>query len=115
MSQVLFKYRVHPGDFFRNAEIAKLPNPEHNFEEFLIWFLDNYQSDSRIAYIDDLSKAIEEENITTILIGDKSFKNKSEIQNEIEVIENELKAEAYENFYRLLRENKIEIITDYDK
>jgi hypothetical protein len=61
MSKVCFKYKSHPGDLLRNSEKTELPNPDSNLEDFLIWFLDNYQSDSRISYIDDLSKLVDDE------------------------------------------------------
>ncbi|MFY7666096.1 hypothetical protein [Flavobacterium sp.] len=110
MSEVLFKYRVHPGDFFRNAEIAKLPDPENDLEGFLIWFLDDYQSDERIAYINDLCMVLENQQVTPVLLNEKTFYSNAEIQAEIAEVETQLKDEAYRNFYHLLRENKIQII-----
>jgi hypothetical protein len=92
----------------------ELPNPDKNLELFLIWFLDNYQSDKRIAHIDDISKIINDEFID---LDEKSNlkpirvdKSKEELLIEITLVENELKAEAYKNFYHLLLSQKIEII-----
>lgn len=111
MSEVLFKYRVHPGDFFRNAEIAKLPDPNNDLEGFLIWFLDDYQSDERIAYINDLWMLLEDQQVTPVQVNEKTFYSNGEIQAEIAELESQLKDEAYRNFYDLLRENKIQIIS----
>ncbi len=110
MNEISFKYRVHPGDFFRNAEIAKLPDPENDLEGFLIWFLDSYQSDERIAYINDLYKLLEDKQATPVMLDEKTFYSNAEIQAEIAEVESQLKDEAYRNFYHLLRENKIQII-----
>ena len=113
MNKSYFKYKSHPGDLLRNSDITELPNPENNLEDFLIWFLDNYQSDSRVSYIDDLSKLVDDEFIDENdkmkfenKIGNKS---KSDLMEEIRMIENELEMEAYKNFYHLLLSNKIEI------
>lgn len=116
MSKVYFKYKSHPGDLLRNSEINELPDPDNNLEDFLIWFLDNYQSDSRISYIDDLSKLVDDEfmdaNDQVIFEKKVGNKSKSELMEDIKFLENELKAEAYKNFYLLMLSNKIEILAD---
>lgn len=119
MKKIYFKYKSHPGDLLRNSEITELPNPENNLEDFLIWFLDNYQSDNRVSYIDDLSKLVDDEFIDENdkvkfenKIGNKS---KSEKMEEIRTIENELEIEAYKKFYHLLLSNKIEIVAKNEK
>lgn len=115
MKKIFFKYRVHPGDLLRDAEITELPNPDEQLEDFLIWFLDNYQSDSRIAYINDISKLVDDEFLDENekqefekITGNKT---KDELLLEIELVENELKTEAYCNFYNLLLSDKIQIIS----
>lgn len=119
MKKIFFRHIVHPGDLFRNTDVVELPHPNENLEDFLIWFLHNYQSDNRVAYIDDLSKllynefSIEGDKVDfTNQIGTKTDK---EIQAEISKVEDELKTEAYENFYQLLLSNKIEIVSDNEK
>jgi hypothetical protein len=37
------------------------------------------------------------------------------MMEDIKMLENELKAEAYKNFYHLLLSNKIEIVADNEK
>ncbi len=119
MNKLYFKYKVHQGDFLRNTDIVELPNPNDNPEDFLIWFLSNYQSDNRIAYIDDLYKLLYNEFSTeegkAEFINQIGPKTDKEIQEEINLIEDELKIEAYSNFYNLLLSNKIEIISDNEK
>jgi hypothetical protein len=44
MNTIRFKYKEHPGDFFRNSDIISLPNPQDDLESFLVQFLKNYQS-----------------------------------------------------------------------
>lgn len=119
MKKTFFRYRVHPGDLLRNTGVVELPNPNNNLEDFLIWFLHNYQSDNRIAYIDDLNKLLhdefssEEDRVNFIIqLGNKSDK---EIQEQIKLVEDELKVEAYTNFYHLILSNKIEILSDNEK
>jgi len=46
------------------------------------------------------------------MIGDKKEK---EIKEEIKLVENELKNEAYKNFYNLIFNNKIELIINGKK
>ncbi len=119
MKKIYFRYKVHPGDFLRNSDIIELPNPGNNLEVFLIWFLNNYQIDKRIAYIDDLAKLLNneflDENEKKRFEKINGNKTREELLTEIGLIENELKAEAYNNFYHLLLSNKIEILTDNEK
>lgn len=119
MKKLYFRYKSHPGDFFRNTDILELPNPNDNLEDFLIWFLSNYQSDNRIAYIDDLHKLMHNEfsheEDKNEFINQVGIKTEKEIQEEISSVEKELKFEAYKNFYHLLLSNKIEIINDNEK
>jgi hypothetical protein len=114
MEKTFFRYRKHPGDFLRNTDLLELPNPDENLEDFLISFLDHYQSDSRIAYINDLDKLLYDEFTDELeiskFIEEIGEKSKLEIQEEIKQIETELKDEAFKNFYQLLLENKIEVL-----
>jgi hypothetical protein len=119
MKKILFKYKVHPGDFLRNDGVVELPNPNDNLENFFIWFLNNYQSDNCIAYLDDLYKLLhnefsnDEDRVEFInQIGNKTA---LEIQEEIDFVADILKAEAYRNFYHLLLSNKIEIVSNNEK
>lgn len=119
MNTISFKYKQHPGDLLRNADLVQLPNPTENLEDFLVWFLNNYQSDDRVAYLDDLFKLLHnefddstEEEKFIKMIGKKTEK---EIEKEIKSVENVLKNEAYKNFYDLILNNKIELIIDGKK
>lgn len=119
MNTVSFKYKEHPGDFFRNSEVTTLPNPNEDMESFLVQFLKSYQSDERIAYIDDLYKLLDDEFFNDKdkqefikKIGNRTEK---EIKNEIQNIENELKNEAFSNFYNLVLTKQIEIFENGKK
>jgi hypothetical protein len=113
MQKPLFRYKQHPGDLYRNTDLVELPNPDENLEGFLIWFLRSYQSDSRVTYVDDLYKLLhnefsnEEDRME--LLQQVGTKTEMEIQGEIKLVEEELKMEAYKNFYQLLLSNKIEL------
>ena len=119
MSTISFKYKEHPGDFFRNTDVIALPNPQEDLESFLLQFLKHYQSDERVAYVDDLhkfldndfSKEEDKENFIKMIV----IKTEQEINNEIQRIEIELKNEAYENFYNLVLTKQIEIIENGEK
>jgi phage-related protein len=119
MENKFFRYKTHPGDFLRNTDIIQFPNPDKNLEEFLISFLNHFQSDNRIAYLDDLYKLMydefDDESDKLRIIEEVRNKNISEIKEEISYLETELKNEAYRNFYQLLLENKIEIIHHYEE
>jgi hypothetical protein len=119
MHIISFKYEQHPGDLLRNTDVIQLPNPDDHPEEFLISFLNNYQSDNRVAYLDDLFKLVHNEFITEVekqafvkIIGNKTEK---EIKQELKSVEDELKNEAYKNFYSLICNHKIKIIIDAKK
>jgi hypothetical protein len=118
MNKTYFRYKVHPGDFFRNTDVVELPNPEDNLEQFLIWFLHRFQSDQRIAEINDLSKLTNEEfggdNERMELEEYYGKCTKDELLTQIAEIENELKAEANCNFYELVLHGDIEIIQEID-
>ena len=114
MDTVYFKYKEHPKDLLRSTDTVKIPNPVDDLEGFLIQFLKCYQSDERVAYIEDLYKFIDDEffdeadkNSFIEIIGNK---NEQEIKAEIQRIETELKNEAYVNFYNLVQTKQIEII-----
>ena len=119
MNSINFKYKAHPSDFLRNTGIIMLPNPEEDLESFLIQFLNHYQSDERVTFLDDLYKLIDDEFYSNEdkanfikIIGNKS---EQEIREEILEIENELKNEAYTNFYNLVLTQKIEILGNGEK
>ncbi len=119
MSKIYFKFLSHPGDLFRGTDVVELPDPNSDLENFLIYFLSHYQSDKRIAYIDDLSKVIdnefEDENEKLKLLSKFSINSFESMQLEINTVDEELKKEAFENFYKLILYNKIEIIYNNEK
>ena len=114
MDTIKFKFNHHPGDFLRNTDITDLPNPDNDLQTFLLWFLKDYQSDDRIAYLDDLYKLFNDENPDDSnyykYILDNGIKTKSQIKEEINLLEEKLKDEGYRNFYHLFLNRKIEII-----
>ncbi|MDR2839940.1 MAG: hypothetical protein LBV75_01545 [Paludibacter sp.] len=114
MKKVYFRYKEHPGDFYRDTSFIELPEPEKYLENFWIQFLYCYQNDDRVACLDDLYKWLhkefsdkEQEKKFIEQFGNKTIE---EIKTEINTIENELTEESYHNFYHLIFENKIEII-----
>lgn len=119
MPKTYFKFKAHPGDLLRNAEENELPDPDADLEAFLVWFLDDYQKDSRLAYIDDLAKRLDgdfNDGFEMEHLGLRVEKaSKLELELEIAAVEKTLKAEAYSNFYRLLLEHKIEIRLEDEK
>ena len=119
MNTISFKYKEHPGDLLRCTDVIQLPNPNEKLEDFLVCFLNNYQSDERVTYIDDLIKLLNNEFVDEIekerlikVIGNKTDK---EIKEQIKSVENDLKNEAYNNFYNLILNKKIELIINGKK
>ncbi len=114
MERTKFKFKSHPGDFLRSDNITPLPDPNSDPDTFLLWFLSNFQSDDRVAYIDDLYKLlndeIEEEIEHLDFKVENQGKSKSEIQEEINQMAEILKREAYENFYQLILDQKIQVM-----
>ena len=120
MKNILFKFKKLPGDLLRGTSTLQLPDPEKDLDTFLVQFLPLYQTDNTVSYVNDLYKLLDDDfqddddliKFINYIGGEKS---KEEIKNEIKSIENELIAKAYKNFYQLILENKIEIITDAEK
>lgn len=119
MNNIYFKFKDHPADFFRSTDVIELPNPQEDLESFLVQFLNNYQSDERVTYLDDLYKLLdneffneEDKNKFIQLIAHKSDQ---EIKNKIQLVENELKNEAFKNFYNLVLTEQIKIIENGEK
>jgi hypothetical protein len=119
MNNIYFKFKNHPGDFLRNTDVIELPNPQDDLENFLVQFLKHYQSDERVTYLDDLYKLLdneffneEDKNKFIQLIA---YKNDQEIKNKIQLVESELKNEAFKNFYNLIQTKQIEIIENGEK
>ena len=119
MNNVYFKFKKHPGDFLRNTDVIKLPNPQENLENFLVQFLRLYQSDERVAYLDDLYKLLDNdffnEEDKNEIIQLSSCKTDQEIKNKIQLVESELKNEAFKNFYNLVQTKQIEFIENGEK
>ena len=119
MNKVSFKYKEHPGDLLRSTDLVELPDPYKNTEEFLIWFLVNYNSDERVGYFNDLFKLLDKEfsdeveEVKFLEIFGKQ--TDTEIRQEIAIVEDELRNAAFRNFYNLILNNKIEIIIDGKK
>ncbi len=111
---VYFKYKEHPCDFFRNTDVTELPNPQEDLESFLVQFLPSYQSDERIAFLDDMYKLKDDdffdEKDKIEFINQIGNKSKDELRTEIQLIEQDLKHSAFKYFYSLVQQNKIEII-----
>jgi hypothetical protein len=119
MNNIYFKFKNHPGDFLRNTDVNELPNPQNDLENFLVQFLRSYQSDERVTYLDDLYKLLDDEFFNeedkNKIIQISSCKTEQEIKNKIQQVENELKNEAFNNFYNLVQTKQIEIIENGEK
>lgn len=115
MKNIYIKFRKHPGDVFRNTEKSIIPNPIKNQEDFLVNFLTHYQSDQRIADLDDLYKVLynefSDEIYENTLLNQKEIDTKTDLQNQIDELEEELMREAYRNFYEWILVGRIEVYT----
>jgi hypothetical protein len=111
MDKISFRFKTHPGDLFRSTYLVELPDPDKNLGEFLLYFLDCYQTDQRVYYTDQLYKLLNGEfskEDRATFIEYHGNKKKAKILEEIETVENELRLEAYENFYKLVLLDEIE-------
>lgn len=119
MNKIYFKFKEHPGDLFRNTDIIELPNPCQDLESFFVNFLNHYQSDNRVSELDDLYKFIynefDNQKAKNDLIVKHNLNSNEDAQLIINSIEDELKNEAFGNFYNFLLDNKIELIQSYEK
>lgn len=100
-----FKYNYPPSDFI-DKDIHLLPNPQKDIQGFLGWFLKDYQSDKRIEQLQDLYKLQGEGSDST----EKNQNANPKVEQEITILEDDLRLEACENFYKLLMENSVEIV-----
>ena len=116
MKNSYFRYKVHPGDLFRNTEFQKLPDSETETEDFLVWFLKDYSKDNRVAYINALYKLyhdeFQEESEKQKFIEYCELTSSSAIEEEISQQTEQLKKEAFENFYWLIRSGMIEVLEE---
>ncbi len=117
---IFFRFKEYPADLLRGTLTQSLPDPDEDLEAFLLQFLPCYQSDDTVSFLDDLCKLHDDEfqdeedklNFVEYIGGEKT---KREIKKEIEEIEDDLKQRAYQNFYQLILEDKIEIVTNGEK
>lgn len=120
MKNIHFSFREHPGDLLRGISNVLLPNPEKDLEAFLLQFLPCYQTDDTVAFLDDLYKLKydefeNEEDMLNFVNYIRGSKSEIEIQKEINEVETDLKQRACQNFYQLILEDKIEILTNGEK
>lgn len=110
--QSYFKYKKHPGDLLRDTSVQELPDIHKNKEDFWVWFHPNYMNSETVAYLNDLYKWLDDELDEN---EEREFQEfygtmtKEEIRHEIELTETELTLESLENFYELIRTQKVEI------
>jgi hypothetical protein len=116
MNKTYFRYKEHPGDLFRDANLHALPEVDGQLEHFLTSFLGNYQSDDRVAYLNDLSMLLnnefEDESQELKFRKQIGFLSNPEIQLDIQSTESKLKAEAFERFYELVGSGEIEVVSN---
>lgn len=113
MNTTYFRYKQHPGDLFRDTNLHLLPEVDSQLEPLLTSFLRNYQSDPRVAYLNDLSMLLnnefEDESNELHFRKQIGFLSNPEIELEIQSIECKLKTEAFERFYVMLVSGEIEV------
>lgn len=109
MLKLSFKYKIYSGGLFRDNSIQVLPDFKTQKQEFWIWFHPNYQSDEKIAYLNDLYKWYDDELELPEIIQ-FGHMNKEELSIEIERIEQKLDFESLLYFYELIKSGEIEII-----
>ena len=113
MEKIYFKYNEQTKDWFWDEKTHALPNPQKDIQQFLNWFLKDYETDKRVLYLKDLykirSKSLKIEEEQEIKLKYK-LKPESEVEEEIKNLEENLRLEACENFYELLMQNKIKIV-----
>jgi len=92
----------------------EFPDPVKDAEEFLVQFLPWYETDNQVTYLDDLYKLLfdefQSESDKINFIEFCNLTEESEIKDEIIRTEKALKIRAYDNFYSLVKNNKIEIL-----
>lgn len=116
MQQIYFRYKTHPGDLLRDTSVVPLPDPQTNLENFLIWFLPNYQDNNDVAYLNGLAKMLhnefEDKQDELKFIKEYGAMTAIEIKAEINTVEDKLKRVAFERFYWLVREGKVEVMKE---
>lgn len=113
MEKIYFKYNEQPENMFWDEKIHSLPNPQKDIQQFLNWFLKDYETDKRVLCLKDLykikSKALKAEEEQEIKLK-YNLKPELPVEEEIKTLEGNLRLEACENFYELLMQNKIKIV-----
>lgn len=101
-----YQYPSHPGDFFRDASPHEVPNPDVDLEAFLVAFLDCYQSDEKIALLNDLYKLqnyefeseVEEQKFKDSLLPE----HLANLEQTIQHLESKLRIEAEMNYTTMI-------------
>lgn len=104
-----FKYNYPPSDVI-DEEVHLLPNPQQDIEGFLGWFLKDYQSDERVTHLKDLYNKLQSKKSNS-KVEKQSLNLKVQVEKEITILEDDLRLEACENFYKLLMKNTVEIVS----
>lgn len=115
MASIYFKYKTHPGDLFRDDTVHPLPAPVTEREESWIWFLLCYQSDEKVAFLNDLYKYHDQELSEAEEINFEKHHGKMNhtmLFNKIKQVEQELDLESLKNFYRLVKLGRIKVDGD---
>lgn len=110
-----FKFKQHPGDLFRDNSKQVLPDINKNQEDFRLWFHPDYAGSEIVAYLNDLYKWVEDidDKLENPEFEDRYGKmSLDEIQEQINTTEKRLNFESLENFYYLLKVQKVEIIKE---
>ena len=111
-----FRFKIHPGDLFRDTSIQEMPDPYNDQEQFWVWFHPRFQSSQDIYELNNLYKLLHDEEFDEDFIEDNdwydhySSLDEKKLKSEIQKLETEITADCYENFYRLVRDELIEII-----
>ena len=111
-----FRYKEHPGDLFRGTVIVPLPEPYKDQENFWIWFHPCFQTSQDVADLNDLYKYLNDEwfDGDVMETDDYTYYStmpKDQIREEIKSLEEVIYQDCFENFYHLILEGKIELLT----
>lgn len=118
-NKILFQYKEHPGDFYRDSSIQELPDPYLQQQDFWVWFLPKYQNDETVSLLNDLYKIQDgcfwDENEKAEFMSRNEINNNTELDEKIDQIEEYLTFKSYKNFYQLIRDGKLEIFKNGKK
>lgn len=104
-----FRFKAHPGDLMRDTSVQKIPDHDKEQDSFWLFFHPQFQNSKDVYELNNLYKVLYKEGLDEDFIQDNDWYERHKSLDE-EALKKQITADCFENFYRLLRDQMIEIL-----